>query len=81
MRVVRLTVARHHEKLVVFVDVVYLNIRERRDYLLLGREIGALFELKVTYRTRQGKVAIDAAKVDEATRSLDTRFLSWCLLA
>jgi hypothetical protein len=79
--VVELTIACNHEKLVVFVDVVYLDVRERRDYLLLGRKIGALLEFKVTYRTRQSKVAVDTAKVDEATRSLNTRLLGCSLLA
>jgi hypothetical protein len=78
-----LTIACNDQELVILVDVVYLDVRERGDYLLLGWEIGALLELKVTYRTRQGEVAVDAAKVDETTSCLDARFLgcemlAWC---
>jgi hypothetical protein len=51
---------------------VNLNIGERSDDLLLRREIGALLELEVTYRTGQGQVAIDATKVDKASCGLDT---------
>jgi hypothetical protein len=47
-----LTIACNDQELVILVDVVYLDVRERGDYLLLGWEIGALLELKVTYRTR-----------------------------
>jgi hypothetical protein len=59
---------------------VYLDIGEGSNYLLLGREIGALLELKVTYRTRQGKVAVYTAKVDETASGLDTRLLGCGLL-
>jgi hypothetical protein len=85
VRVVRadkeLTITCNHQELVILVDVVYLDVREGGDYLLLGREVGALLEFKVTYRTRQGKVAVDAAKVDETASCLDARFLGWQLLA
>jgi hypothetical protein len=77
----RLTITCDHQELVILVDVVYLDVRERGDYLLLGRKVGALLELEVTYRTREGKVAIDAAKIDETTSCLDARFLGWQLLA
>jgi hypothetical protein len=70
-----LTIACNNNELVILVDVMYLNIREGGDYLLLRRKVCALLELKVTYRTRQRKVAIHTAKVDETTGSLDTRFL------
>jgi hypothetical protein len=76
-----LTITCNHQELVILVDVVDLDVREGGDYLLLGREVGALLELKVTYRTRQGKVAVDAAEVDETTSCLDARFLGWQLLA
>jgi hypothetical protein len=72
-----LTITRDHQELVILVDVVYLDVWERGDYLLLGRKVGALLELKVAYRTREGKVAIDTAKVNEATSCLDTRFLGY----
>jgi surfactin synthase thioesterase subunit len=69
------TVTGHNQELVVLVDIVYLDIREGSDYLLLGRKIGALLELEVAYRARQGKVAVDAAEVNKAACCLDT-----CLL-
>ena len=59
---------------------MYLNVRESRDYLLLGREIGTLLELEVAYRSRQGKVAVDTAKIDKAACSLNTCLLCCELL-
>jgi hypothetical protein len=76
-----LTIACNHEELIIFVNVVNLDIRERSNYLLLGGKVCALLELKVTDRTRQGKVAVHATKVDEATCSLDTCLLGCRLLA
>jgi hypothetical protein len=74
-----LTVASHNQKLIVLVDVVYLHIGISGDYLLLGRKVGALLEFEIAYRTRQSKVAVDAAKVDKATCGLDTCLLGWKL--
>jgi hypothetical protein len=77
----RLTVACNHEKLIVLVDVVYLDVWEGSDYLLLGWEIGALLELKITNGTRQSEVTIDTSKINEAACRLDTRLLGYELLA
>lgn len=52
------------------------NIGECGNDLLLGRKVGALLELKIANGTRQGKVAIDTTKVDEATGSADAGFLA-----
>lgn len=76
----RLTVARNHQKLVVLADVVYLDVGESSDYLLLRREICALLELEIADGTRQGKVAIDTAKVDKTAGCLDTGLLGCKLL-
>lgn len=70
------TVASDNEKLIIGVDLVYLDVRECSDDLLLRGEIGALLELEVAYRAGQGEVAVDAAEVDEASSSLDTCLLS-----
>jgi hypothetical protein len=43
-----LTIASNDKELVVFADLVNLNVRVGGDYLLLGREIGALLELEVS---------------------------------
>lgn len=75
------TVACYNEELVVGVDLVYLDVGERGDDLLLRGEIGALLELEVTYRAGEGEVAVDAAKVDEASSGLDACFLGCGLLA
>jgi len=75
------TVASDDQEFIVLMDIMYLDVRECGDYLLLGRKICALLELEVAYRTRQGKVAIDATKVDEAACSLNTGFLGWPGLA
>ncbi|KAG9385355.1 Protein phosphatase 2C isoform gamma [Pyrenophora tritici-repentis] len=66
-----LTIAGNNQELVVLVDVVDLNVWKGSDYLLLGWEVGALLELKIAYRARQRKVAVDTAKVDEAASCLD----------
>lgn len=47
-----LTIAGDDQELVILVDIMYLNIREGSYYLLLGRKVGALLELEVTYRAR-----------------------------
>jgi hypothetical protein len=56
---------------------VYLDVWEGGDYLLLRGEVGALLELEVADGTRQGEVAIDAAKVNEAACCLDTGLFGW----
>jgi hypothetical protein len=43
---------------------------------LLGGELGALLELKVTDGTGQSEVAVDTAEVDEATRGTNTSLLA-----
>ena len=60
---------------------MYLDVGKGGDYLLFGGKIGALLEFEVTYRTRQGEVAVDAAKVDKATSSLDTRLFGCAVSA
>jgi hypothetical protein len=54
-----------------------LNVRVCGDNLLLRGELGALLELKIANGTRQGKVAIDTAKVNESSCSCDTVLLVW----
>lgn len=70
-----LTITREDEELLLAVDGVggYLGIRS--DYLLLGLQCKVLLELKVSDGTRQCKVAVDAAKLDKATRRGDTSSL------
>ena len=75
------TVTSNDEKFVVAVDLVYLDIGECGDDLLLRGQVRTLLELEVTYRARQGEVAVDTAKVDEASCGLDTGLLSWRLSA
>jgi hypothetical protein len=43
---------------------------------LLGCQLGALLELKVSDRSRQGQVSVHTAKVDEATGSCNSRLLA-----
>ena len=50
---------------------MYLHVRISSHYLLFGRKVGALLELKIAYCARQGQVAVDTAKVDKATCGLD----------
>lgn len=44
--------------------------------LLLGGELGALLEFKVTDSTGQSEVTVDTAEVDEATRSTNASLLA-----
>ncbi len=55
---------------------MYRDVGEGSDDLLFGGEVGALLELKVADCAGEGEVAIDAAKVDEATGGCDS-----CLFA
>lgn len=71
------TITSNNQELVVLADIVYLDVGEGSDYLLLGRKIGALLELEIADGARQGKVTVDTAKVDEAASSLDARLLGW----
>jgi hypothetical protein len=73
-----LTIASNDKELVIFADVVDLNIRVGGNYLLLGREVGALLELEVSDSSRQGEIAVDTTEIDEASSGLDTCFLG-CL--
>jgi hypothetical protein len=75
------TVAGHNQELVILVDIVYLDIWEGSDNLLLGRKVGALLELEIAYRARQGEVAVDAAKIDKAACRLDACLFGCALLA
>lgn len=75
------TVTSNDKEFVIAVDLVYLDIGECGDDLLLRGKVRALLELKVTYRAGQGEVAVDTAKVDKASCGLDTGFLGWRLSA
>lgn len=55
------------------------DVGEGGNDLLLGREVGALLELKVTDGTAQSEVAVDTAKVDEATSSTDASLFALIL--
>jgi len=75
------TIAGDDQELVVVGQLVDGNVRQGRDYLGLGRQVGALFELEIANGARQGEVAVDAAKVDEATGRLDAGLFAWVELA
>ena len=70
-----LTIASHNQEFVILIDIMYLNVWESGDYLLLGRKVGTFLELEIANRTRQGKIPVNATKIDKASSSLDT-----CLL-
>jgi hypothetical protein len=56
---------------------VYVDIREGCDNLIFGGQFCALLELKVSNGARQGKVAIDTAKVNETTGGGNSVLLGW----
>jgi hypothetical protein len=72
-----LTVTSKHNKLVIVRQVVNSDIGVGSNDLLLRREVGALLELKVTDGTRQGEVAVDTTKVDEATSGANSSLLTY----
>lgn len=74
-----LTIASNDQELVIFADIMDLDVRIGGDYLLLRGKFGALLELKVSDGSRKSEVAVDTTKIDEATGGLDTCFLG-CLL-
>ena len=49
-----LTVASQDQELILVSELVLLNIRECRDDLLLGGQLGTFFELKISNGARQG---------------------------
>lgn len=69
------TVARNDEKLIIGSNLMLSNIGKGRHNLLLRPEVGCLFELKVANGARQGKVSVDATKVDEASSGLNSLLL------
>lgn len=78
-----LTITSDDNKLVVLSDIVNSHVWEGGNNLLLWGKLWRLLELKVTNGAGQGKVAIDAAKVDKSTSGSDTSlfaciFVSLC---
>lgn len=71
-----LTIACDYQELVVFGDVVLVYVREAGDDLLFWRQLGALLELEVANSAREGKVAVDTTKVDEATGGANSSLLA-----
>lgn len=69
------TIASNDQELILFGDIVLVNVGVGSDDLTLGRKVGALLELEVADGARQGKVAVDTAKVDEAAGSGDSVLL------
>lgn len=52
-----------------------LNIGVGCNDLVLGGQLSALLELKITDSTREGKVAVHSAEVDKTTSSCDSVLL------
>lgn len=58
---------------------MHRDFREDGDDLLLRGQICTLLELEVADGSAQREVAIDSAKIDEATSSTDARLLAFVL--
>lgn len=71
-----LTVASNDEKLVIIAHIVDNNIGIGGYYLLLGCQLGTLFELKIADSAGECEVAVDATKVDEATGGSNARLFA-----
>lgn len=70
-----LTIAGKNHEFVLVSEIVLLNIREGGDDLVLGGQLGALLELKVTNSARKSEVTIDSTEIDEATCGGDSILL------
>lgn len=70
------TVTGNYKEFIVISKFVHRHVGVRSHDLLLGRQLGALFEFKVTNGAGQSEVPVDTAKVDEATGGADTSFLA-----
>jgi hypothetical protein len=66
------TIACNDEKFILISNFMLADIWKRSHNLLFRRQLGCLFEFKITNRSRQSKIAIDAAKVDEAAGCSNT---------
>ena len=73
------TIAGNDQELVILAHLVDGHIGERSDDLLLRWEVCALLELKVADSSAKGKVAVNSAKVDEATGGADASLLALVL--
>lgn len=71
------TIASDHHELILVSEVVPLDVGEGRDDLALRRELSALLELEVANGTRESKVSVDTAKVDETASGSDTVLLDY----
>lgn len=65
-------VTSENQKFVLLSQLVFINIGECCDNLVLGRELSTLLEFEITDGTRQSQVAIDTTKVDETTSGSDS---------
>lgn len=70
------TVTSNDQEFVIIGDLVHGDIGECGHNLLLRGKVGALLELKVANGSGERKVAVDAAKVDEAAGCGDSRLLA-----
>lgn len=75
------TITGNDEEFIILGQIVHGHIGECSDNLLLGSQLGALLELEVTNGSREGKVAVDTAKVDKAAGGTDTGLFAWGELA
>jgi hypothetical protein len=73
------TVTGDDQELVVLAHLVNGHVGESSDDLLLRREVCALLELKVANSSAKSEVAVDSAKVDEATGCADASLLALVL--
>ena len=71
------TVTSNDHELVIIRKLMHSHVRESRNDLLLGREICAFLEFKVTNRTRKCKISVDTTKVDESTSCSDARLFRY----
>jgi len=56
---------------------MYTDIGEGCNNLGLGRKVAAFLEFKVPDSSRKGKVAVDAAKIYEASGCTNSRLLGY----
>lgn len=72
----RRTITSNNKELVVVGNRMSNNVGKCRYNLLLRRELSALLEFEISDSSGQRKVAVDTTKIDEASGSTYSSFLS-----
>jgi len=71
------TVTSNHQEFIVRRDIMHHHVGKCSHDLLFGRKVGTFLEFKISNRSRQSKVAIDAAKVYKPASSCNASLFAY----